>query len=86
MTDATGPAVDAATLDEVEVTLTFRAGTARMEVGALRALAPGAVIETADPADAAIEIVVNGRVVGTGELIDVDGHRAVQVRGLFAGR
>ena len=75
-----------AALDEVELRLSFRAGEARMSLGALREMGPGAVIETTDPANAAVEIVVNGRVVGTGELIDVDGMRAVQVRTLFAGR
>ena len=81
-----GPALDPAALDEVELRLVFRAGEARMSLGALRALGAGGVVATGDPANAVVEIAVNDRVIGTGELIDIDGLRAVQIRSLSAER
>ena len=87
MTDApdtdAATALTAETLDEVEVRLSFRAGHTDMSLGELRALAPGAVIETTDDATAMVDIVANGRSIGTGELLDVGGRRAIQIRTLF---
>lgn len=76
---------DPADLDAVDLHLTFRAGSATMELGRLRELAPGAIIETTEEAGVHVDILANGRVVGTGELIDVAGKRAVQIRTLFTG-
>lgn len=72
-------------VDDIEVRLSFRAGQTSLPLKTLRGLAPGAVIEMTDPANAVVDIVANGRVVGAGELIDVAGRRAVQVRRLFTG-
>ena len=86
-TDPTeGPAPDlAANIDDIDLRVSFHAGEVAMPLKALRALGPGSIIEMTDPATAVVNIVVNGRSVGTGELIDVGGRRAVQLRRLFAG-
>lgn len=82
--DQTPPApLEAATLDDVELRVSFRAGEALMELSRLRALVPGAIVELPEPADGTVQIVVNGRVVGTGELIDLAGRRAVEIRTIF---
>ena len=73
---------DAATVDSIELRVAFRAGERLMTVAELKALAPGAIVDLAAPPDAEVEIVVNGRVIGRGELIEVAGRRAVQVRSL----
>ncbi|MEM9341896.1 MAG: FliM/FliN family flagellar motor switch protein [Pseudomonadota bacterium] len=78
-------AVPETTLDDLDIRLSFRAGEAEMSLKALRELAPGSIIEMTDPATAEVEILANGRPVGTGELINVAGRRAVQIRRLFAG-
>lgn len=82
---AAQPALTEAQLDEIEVRLSFRAGETTMDLATLRALAPGAIVETAEDADAVVDILANGRRIGTGELIDVAGRRAIQIRTLFAG-
>lgn len=79
------PALDPVDLDEVEIRLSFHAGQTTMALRDLRALAPGAIIEMTEPANAVVDIVANGRVVGAGEMIDVAGRRAVQIRRIFTG-
>lgn len=79
------PALKDADLDEVEVRLSFRTGEVQLPLRELRGLAPGSIIETGDPATMEVEIVANGRTVGSGELIEVGGKRAVQIRRLFTG-
>jgi len=82
---ATAPEAADVALDDIDVQLTFRAGEAALPLSALKTMGPGSIIEMTDPASATVSIMANGRVVGSGELIDVAGRRAVQIRRLFAG-
>ncbi|MEO1308436.1 MAG: FliM/FliN family flagellar motor switch protein [Pseudomonadota bacterium] len=74
-----------ATVDEIDVRLSFRAGEKQLSIRELSTLAPGAIIETTDPASLEVDILANGRIVGAGELIDVGGRRAIQIRRIFTG-
>lgn len=69
-------------VDDVDVTLEVVAGRTRLSVGALRALRPGAVLQLSHPASAQVELVAGGLRVGVGELVQVDGWLAVEVRHL----
>lgn len=81
----TAPEAAEVALDDIDVQLTFRAGEAALPLSKLKTMGPGSIIEMTDPANATVSIMANGRVVGSGELIDVAGRRAVQIRRLFAG-
>jgi|GEM_PF-2719189 len=85
----TSPAPDSSRvepqLEDIDVRLSFRVGETLVPLKTLRGMAPGTIIEMTDPANATVDIVANGRVVGTGELINVAGRRAVQIRSLFTG-
>lgn len=85
---STGPLPEAAAsdghLDEIEIRLSFRAGETMMPLGTLRELAPGAIVEIGEDPDAVLDIVANGRRIGTGEMIEVAGRRAIRIRTLFA--
>lgn len=72
-------------LEDIDLRVSFQAGETCLPLRSLREMGPGSIIEMTDPANAEISILVNGRVVGSGELIDVGGRRAVQIRRLFAG-
>ena len=78
-------ALPEATMDEVDVRLSFRAGEKMMSIRDLRGLTAGAVIEMPDPATLEVDIMAGGRLVGVGEMIDVGGRRAVQIRRIFTG-
>lgn len=78
------PAHAGPVLDDIDLRLSFRAGEVSVPMSELRHMGPGSIIEMTDPANATVAIVVNGRTVGSGELIDLGGRRAVQIRRLFA--
>jgi flagellar motor switch/type III secretory pathway protein FliN len=65
--------------EDLTVELAVSAGTATLSARALLELAPGAVLALGRPAGGQVELVVGRRVIGTGELIDVDGELAVRV-------
>lgn len=71
-------------VDDVEVTLEVLCGRTRLSVGALRALREGSLLPLDCPASAQVELVVASVRVGTGELVQVDGWLAVEVRQLAA--
>lgn len=84
MSDTTTPTADPLPdADAIEVRLSFRAGETLLPLARLKAMGPGAIIDLPQPADATVDILANGRTIGTGELIDVAGQRAVQIKTLF---
>lgn len=78
---ATAPA-PAIGLDALPVRLSFRVGEAAMTLGEFGTLGPGALIPVAGGPDATVEILANGRRIGTGELVSLGEARAVRVIGL----
>lgn len=65
--------------DEIPVTLCFDLGRLEMPLGELRRLGAGSVLELPGPADAPVRLTVGGRCIGTGELVEVEGHAGVRV-------
>lgn len=72
-----------ASLDALELRLSVRLGEALVPLAELRQAGPGTVIVLDRPDGALVDLVVNGQVVGTGQIISVAGQRACEIRSLF---
>lgn len=77
---ATGYGVlDMSLPDEAHVELTVALGTTEMSLRQLSELAVGQIIQLGRPLAGPFEVRAAGRVVGRGELVDVDGELAVRI-------
>ncbi len=92
MTQTTQPAAPAdgeapLDLDAIPVRLEFDLGDRHISLSDLRKLQPGEVFALDRPlADGAVHIRANGALIGTGELVDVDGRVGVAIRTLGKAR
>jgi type III secretion protein Q len=66
-------------LDKIPVRMHFDLGERVMTFAELRALAPGYVIELGREVRRSVAIRVNGRKIGEGELVDIDGYIGVSL-------
>lgn len=66
-------------INDVDVTLDFKVGEARLSVGALRDLKPGSSFALTRDQGLCVEIYLNQHLIGEGMLVDVDGALGVQV-------
>lgn len=74
------PSAEPLDVDAVPVRLSFDLGDRAMTLAELRQLQPGAVFDLQRPlTDGPVMIRANGALVGTGELVDVDGRIGVRV-------
>lgn len=64
-------------VQEVPVRLTFDLGERMLTLGELRALQVGQVLEMRRPLSQAVSVRVNGALIGSGELVDIDGQLGV---------
>lgn len=69
--------------DDIEVRMSFRLGEKMVALSELKTLAPGANILLDQSDGSQVDIVVNGQVIGKGEVISVSGQRAIEIRKLF---
>ncbi len=78
----------AASLDELDVKLVFEVGSLSVTLEKLSAVQAGYTFELANPTGRPVTIRANGKVIGAGELLDVEGRIGVRVLELFehAGR
>ena len=74
---------DAESLEEVPVRLSFDLGQLDLPLGEVRRLQAGSILPLARGLTELVEISANGRRVGAGELVDVDGVPAVRIVRLF---
>lgn len=81
--DASGRPPAAAGPDEIPVTLTFDVGRLELPLGELRRLGVGSVLELGRGVGELVEIAAHGRLIGRGELVEVDGAIAVRIVRLF---
>lgn len=65
--------------DDVPVELIVEIARIAMTAGEISGLAPGAIVATSLPSSAPLILRVGTRVIGTGQIIDVDGHVGVRV-------
>jgi type III secretion protein Q len=80
MADRTeGSQADGVDLDELPVRLVFEVGRADFTLGELRQLAPGAVVPLSRPLSEALEIVANGKRIGSGTLIKIGDSIGVRI-------
>ncbi|MDX2093273.1 MAG: FliM/FliN family flagellar motor switch protein, partial [Kofleriaceae bacterium] len=69
----------AAIADDAHLELIVQLGTTRLSVRQLAELAPGQVIALGRPLAGPFEIHAGGRLVGVGELVDIDGEAGVRI-------
>jgi type III secretion protein Q len=85
MATDTPTAIDAqgaATFDGVPVKLQFDIGERSMTLGELKALQVGQSLELGRPLSQAVNIRANGALVGSGELVEIDGRLGVTITAL----
>ena len=80
---ATAPPAFAA-LGHLELRLSVEIGAARMTLGALAELEPGAVVELDRRSDERIDILVNDRLLARGEVVTVGDRFGVRIVELVA--
>ena len=73
-----------ASLDELPVALTFDIGTLEVTLAELQALEPGSVLPLNGMLPPEVAICAGGRRLGTGELVELEGQLAVEVRRMGA--
>ena len=71
-------------LDGVPVTLHFDLGDRSIPLGELKALQVGQVLELDRPLSQPVRIRANGALIGTGELVEIDGRLGVTIATLAA--
>jgi type III secretion protein Q len=69
--------------DELPVKLAFDVGRLDLSLGELRRLDAGSVLELNGSADALVRISANGRLIGQGALVDVNGSVGVRIVRMF---
>jgi flagellar motor switch protein FliN/FliY len=74
--------VDTRNLDlllDIELPVVVRMGHTEMPLGELLKLAPGSILELNGPADAPVDLLVNGKQIAKGEVVVVDGNFAFRI-------
>ena len=71
-------------LDGLPVTLRFDLGERSIPLGELKALQVGQVLELDQPLSQPVRIRANGALIGTGELVEIDGRLGVTIATLAA--
>ena len=66
-------------LADVQLELSVELGRARLAMRDVLGLVPGSVLELDRPADASVDVLVNGTVVARGEVFVVDGDFGVRI-------
>jgi type III secretion protein Q len=77
---------DPVALDDVPVRVSFDLGTRVVTLGELRAIAPGYTFDLGRELRRAVIVRANGKAIGEGELVDVDGRVGVVVTVLACGK
>jgi len=70
---------DMALPDDAHLELTVQLGTTRLSLRQLSELVPGAIVPLGRPLAGPFEVRAAGRLVGEGELVDVDGELGVRI-------
>jgi flagellar motor switch protein FliN/FliY len=69
---------------DVSLSVTAELGRATMRIGELADLGTGAVVELDRAAGAAIDVLVNGRIIARGEIVAVDERFGVRITELVS--
>ncbi len=71
-------------LDQLPIRLSFDVGTKTLTLAELQALQPGATFALDRPAQEYLTIRANGAVIGSGQLVEIDGRLGVSVSSITA--
>lgn len=74
---------DSINAEELPIRLVFEVGRTQLQLGDLKKMGPGFVLSLNKGIDTPIDIVANGKKVGVGDLVKVDGNVAVLIRSIF---
>jgi flagellar motor switch protein FliN/FliY len=85
MTAPSEPLLSLQLLHAVEMQVTVELGRTTLSVRELLALAPGSIVELDRAAGAPVDILVNGTVFATGEVVVVDDEFGVRVTDIAGG-
>lgn len=72
-----------ATLDQLEISLTFELGRQAIDLRTLRTMAPGRVFDLGRDIEGSVDILANGKRIGTGEIVRVGDTIGVRATRLF---
>jgi flagellar motor switch protein FliN/FliY len=64
---------------DIELPVVVRMGHTEMPLGELLKLTPGSILELNRPADAPVDLLVNGKQIAKGEVVVVDGNFAFRI-------
>ena len=67
---------------DIPIKLVFEAGRVELPLGRLEALGEGHVFPLDRPFDETVDIVAQGRIIGRGEIVTLDGFAAVRITAL----
>lgn len=70
---------DISFLLDVPVSLSVELGSKRMTIGEVLTLAHGSIVELNKGVQDPLELVLNGRVIAKGELVELNGQMAVRI-------
>ncbi|WBL81360.1 type III secretion system cytoplasmic ring protein SctQ [Bradyrhizobium xenonodulans] len=83
MNEADDVKASSATLDQIEVTLTFELGRRTVDLRTLRAMAPGHTFDLGRDPEGPVDILANGRTIGSGEIVRIGDTLGVRATRLF---
>jgi type III secretion protein Q len=69
-------------LDQLPIRLSFDVGTKTLTLAEIQSLTPGSTFTVDRPAQDYLTIRANGAVIGTGQLVEIDGRLGVSVTSL----
>ncbi len=77
------PRSELSSLEDLPLRVVFDLGELTLSLGELRALQVGQPLSLARPLSSAVAVRVNGALIGTGELVDIEGELGVTLTSLF---
>lgn len=73
------PVVPAAAIEELPLRIVFDLGEVELSLAEVKALVPGQVIDLAREPGHAVRVSVNGRRIGAGEIVEIEGRLGVRI-------
>jgi type III secretion protein Q len=77
--DGSSTVVPAAALEELPLRLVFDLGELELSLAELRTMVPGQVIDLARQPGNAVRVSINGRRIGAGEIVEIEGRLGVRI-------
>jgi type III secretion protein Q len=78
-----GQGIEASSIDEIVIDLVFELGRKKIPIGDLKTIGPGYTFDLENDPEKPVSIRANGKIIGLGELMQVDDRVWVRVLDLF---